>query len=293
MVNSCEFHLLCPAKINILLNITGRRDDGFHNLKSIFAKISLYDNISGYISHSAAPDFICRSNHDELNRVPVEKQLIYRAFSAFYNELKIELPGVSLYLHKNIPIGAGLGGGSSDAASILLFLNQLHGNPFSASELNLLAQQVGMDLPFFLEADWAVVEQRGEKISPFDQIKPLYGVLVWPEVMIPTALAYQQFKGYPFQMVLNSFDDVITSLRNRDDSVFDLLGYNDFEQTLFPLYPELKKLKEEIASFQPLMALMSGSGSSIYGLFREKEDAILSFLQLRKKYKNTFLFRTL
>lgn len=253
--------LFSPAKINIGLQIVERRTDGFHNLQSVMYPIGLCDLIE--VRQASPGEAAFRFTHSGIaTRAGEEEDLCFRAWSLFSRNT--QLPPVELHLHKQIPVGAGLGGGSSDAATTLKGLNILAGKPLTDLRLQELAARLGSDCPFFLHEEPMMMEGRGELLSPVEmQLDRLHLVLIFPALHISTAEAYARVIPAPASSHLRA-------LVSLPPDQWKGLVINDFERSVFERYPELELLKHDLYRAGALYASMSGSGSSLYGLFRER-----------------------
>jgi len=252
--------LFSPAKINIGLLVTRRREDGYHNLQSVMHPVALYDLIEikeidspvGGITftHSGIPAGCDRNNN-----------LCIRAYKMLAGETA--LPPVGLHLHKQIPPGAGLGGGSSNASTTLKWLNRLAQQPLSGERLRELAGALGSDCPFFLGEGSMMMEGRGEILRPVRlNLDHLSLVLLYPGIHISTAEAYEGVHPILPGKHLGSL------IREPIDKWKELI-VNDFEGPIFKSHPELNEIKQGLYEAGAIYASLSGSGSSIYGLFRE------------------------
>jgi 4-diphosphocytidyl-2-C-methyl-D-erythritol kinase len=258
-----EFHLRALAKINLDLRVLNKRPDDFHEIRTVFQTISLADRIR--INYEPASELAISIN----GNIDIEDNLITRAARIVTSEL--QCGGVFRFrLAKRIPMGAGLGGGSSDAAATLLALPILLGCPVSAERLHALATQLGSDVPFFLHGGTAVGLGRGEELFPLPDFPALPGLLVTPDLHVSTPEAYR---------ALSSRQAVETSEQKR--TAFghfawteDLsLAKNDFEEPVFNQHPALRKIREQLEAEGATCARMTGSGSSIFGLFADAEAA--------------------
>lgn len=242
------------AKINIYLQVLNKNKDNYHNINSLFYPIPLYDEIT--ISNSQSLELHCNNNLNINNK----DNLIYKAAVIIQkyvlkNFNKTITPKIEL--NKNIPIGAGLGGGSSDAANTLLALNQYYELNLDLNTLHNMAISLGSDVPFFLYNKPALISGRGEIIKPIDYTINSYLLLVFPNISISTAIAYK---------MLNRNENYQTSLIQPSNIIKDIL-FNDFEETVFKMYPELYTLKIKLNKLSNNKALMSGSGSSFFAFF--------------------------
>jgi len=257
------------AKINIGLKILSKRPDGFHNLESIFYPIPWYDILE-----------INPSNHFEFKTFGLKiggdhhHNLVVKAYQLIKN--KYHIPDCKIHLHKQIPMGAGLGGGSSDGAFTLTLLNDLFCLNMSITELILLADTLGSDCPFFIENKPKFVTGKGEVMTDIDlSLKGFYIKLVNPNIHISTK---QAFEGLDLSKTNHcDFYGIDTkALFNKQTCVT-----NDFEHTVFSTYPKLKKIKNTIINEGALYASMTGTGSTIYGIFKNKPQP--SFSNLTEK----------
>ncbi len=251
--------LFSPAKINIGLQIIERRKDGFHNLQSIMLPVGLYDILE------------IRKVSDENKKIqfhqsgipidaPSKMNLCVKAWELYTN--KIPLPPIEIFLHKQIPVGAGLGGGSSNASTTLIGLNALSRNPLSIGKLKEIAVKLGSDCPFFLHDHSMLMEGKGEILSPiFIHMDQLYLVLFFPEIQISTVEAYAGVNP-----VVPTFP--LTELIKKPLNLWKEMIFNDFESSIFERYPELERMKQTLYHVGAEYASLSGSGSSLYGLFR-------------------------
>lgn len=242
------------CKINLGLQVVSKRPDGFHNIETCFYPVPWHDVLeiipSGnfHFTHSGIP-------------IPddPEGNLCVRA----YTKLKelYDLPPVNMHLHKIIPMGAGLGGGSSDAAHALKTLNTLFSLGLPMQQLSEIASQLGSDCSFFLQNTPMLGSGRGEVLNPIDiTLNGKFMVIIKPEIHVSTADAY---KGVIPDVPKNSLGDILTG----DIKQWKNLLVNDFEESVFSKYPQIKGLKEKLYEKGAWYASMSGSGSSVFGLF--------------------------
>lgn len=264
-------YLRAYAKINLGLRILARRPDGYHDIETIFHQINLYDEIE--LTQSEGGIHCITSGADiaeETNLCVRAARLLQSATGASH--------GVTIQLTKRIPIGAGLGGGSADAAATLRGLNILWGLRLSDADLRQLAAQLGSDVPFFILGGTALGTGRGEILEPLELSIPYWIVVCIPQVHVSTAWAYSQ--------VSPARERNITSVGTfRRDGIFDFtMLQNDFEPVVFRAYPEIAALKEELLRRGAVCALMSGSGSSVFGLFSDEQQARRAERELSRSY---------
>ncbi len=277
--NSFELKSFC--KINWNLNILGKRDDGFHELCTIFQTVSLYDKIT-----FAENESLSLSCNDE--NIPTdESNLILKAARLLQNNFGIS-NGAKIYLEKNIPSPGGLGGGSSNGAIALLGLLKLWSLKIEFAELLNFAKILGSDVPFFLYGGTALGLGRGTEISPLEQINERYILIVTPNVAVSTAEA---FAGLKATNLTKSESKSILQIRRNEAQNFDTrqsILKNDFESSVFSFAPEIKRVKETLLQLGVLTALLSGSGASVFGLFDTEETRQTA----QKALENEFNWRS-
>ena len=241
------------AKINLGLNITSKRADGYHNLETIFYPIAWRDILEIIPSSSL-------SFKSSGLPIPGAGNLCLKAYELMNSCFSIK--PVAIHLHKNIPIGAGLGGGSSDAAFTLMALNTIFDLGIEKPKLKELALQLGADCPFFIDNTPSVASGVGEVLQPIDlDLSDYHLMVVNPDVFVSTAEAFSNIK--PHVPVKSIQEEIKTPVENWTLK-------NDFEQSIFPQYPKLLQIKNKLIDAGALYSSMSGSGSSIFGLFSEK-----------------------
>lgn len=253
-------HVLAPAKINLFLRILGRRADGFHEIETLIAPISLFDELK-IEKQSQRIDFQC----DNPSVPGGDENLVVRAAKSFFQATKVK-GGVSIQLHKNIPHGAGLGGGSSDAASTLLALNRLFETNLPREALAKIAIEIGSDVAFFIFESAALCTGRGEIVQPTSFKQKLPILLFKADFGVPTAWAYSRWKNS------KPIPGISDEAQQFDDQTF----INDLERPVFEKFIFLAQMKTWLLR-QPevAVALMSGSGSTIFAVIRSGADANL------------------
>jgi 4-diphosphocytidyl-2-C-methyl-D-erythritol kinase len=249
--------LLAPAKINLSFRISNRRADGFHEIETLMAPISLYDEIA-IEPNEAGIQFAC---DDPL--LAGSDNLVVRAAEIFFQKVKAK-PKVSISLKKKIPHGAGLGGGSSDAATTLLGLNEMLQTKLSREKLSALAGQIGSDVPFFIYRSAAICRGRGEIVSPTKLKTQLSLLLLKPEFSAPTPWAYSRWK--------DSREIPSVSYAAQESSGMQLV--NDLERPVFEKFVLLAETKKWLLRQSEVSAaLMSGSGSTVFAVLKNSADA--------------------
>ncbi len=270
------------CKINLALNIVGRREDGYHLLDSIFWPLTYpYDTLTfNVLAHDAScAPFSVNCNIADIDTHDNTLTKAYAAFTQANGRLKQEYKNVHVYLEKNIPHGAGLGGGSSDAAAVLLWCNEHAINPLTSEELQEVALTVGADVPFFLLNRPARVQGIGEILNPLPLTKVEgYVILLCPNLYISTPWAFKKFSekkiNFSQKKLLTKVSiDYRTFFTCAGKENINSLQGNDLEEVIFEVHPQLARLKQGLIDRGAVMAAMSGSGSSLIGLVKSKQIA--------------------
>jgi len=270
------------AKINLFLYVTAKRADGYHNLYSLMTKIGLCDDI--YIDYTKSGISVTC----DYPGVPEDdSNLACKAAVMFFCSLKAKgckKKGLSIEIIKQIPPGGGLGGGSSNAATVLQALNKAYQKPFSKAELMSMGLRLGADVPFFIFGGPAIARGVGERLEKIRGLRPYHLVLCDPGIASSTADVY---KNIEFQLTPNQKYTMNTGLnvllRGREFDVRGLM-HNDLEESACRLYPEIKETKEEMALLLHRKVFMTGSGSSLFALFSAGENARKGYERLLKKW---------
>jgi len=280
--------LQAPAKINLFLKILNRRADGYHEIESQMQKITLFD----MLHLSGQGDSISLSCPG--SAVPTDREnIVFKAAEAFLRAAGITT-GIRIVLEKNIPAGAGLGGGSSDAAAALLGLNTLLGTNLAPEHLMEIGLRLGADVPFFIrDCSGAIATGIGERIHKVEPLRDFWIVLVNPGFAVSTKWVYDNF---PLTSCSNPY--ILAPGRKMDGDwqgvspeLFEQLG-NDLEAVSINRYPEIGDIKKELQKAGAAAVLMSGSGPTVFGLFPGREEARHCFRQFALKYgNNVFLVR--
>jgi len=272
-----------PCKVNLLLNVLGQRPDGFHELETVLHPVKLFDEI-----HFERGGDGIQLTCDEPTLPVDSKNLVYRAAEAF---LKLHNPrtGVRIRLQKKIPLAAGLGGGSGNAATTLLGLNELFGSPLSPATLANVAAVLGSDVPFFLQSKPALATGRGENIRPLDFFPALRGktfLLIHPGFGIATTWAYQSLARFP--AALNGrrgrAEKLVSLLQAGDWRAASAEFYNALEAPAFEKFPVLKLYQEFLCANGAQAVLMSGSGSTTSAI----AENVTAAESLVEKFKSKF-----
>jgi 4-diphosphocytidyl-2-C-methyl-D-erythritol kinase len=297
---------LAPAKLNLFLYVTGKRDDGYHNILTLMQKVSLYDKIGvsveeGGSLHIHITDLIGRESRENPQRageprpynnthpahdIPVnENNTAYRAAKLFFERKNVKEKRTDIMIEKHIPVESGMGGASSDAACVLKMLNKLLPS-YTEPELLEISKQIGSDVPFFMMDGDGLASGRGEIVKKVVIADPLYYVVVKPEFGISTRWAYSHLKpltktGLPFMCDLAFYtkDDIMRCLQNDLETVTE-------EHT-----PEIKMMKEKLLQKGAKAAAMTGSGSCVFGIFYEEREAEKTFNNISNDYPTVYKLR--
>lgn len=250
------------AKINIGLFVTEKRNDGFHNLETVFYPVGLTDILEVNEAEGKEKGDCFFKNSGIVIDCPSDKNLVIKAYRLLAGAY--DLPAVNVHLHKVIPFGAGLGGGSSDAAFMLKVLNQLFVLNIPEDELMTYAAQLGSDCAFFIKNSPAFASGKGEVLeNSVLSLKDYCMVLVKPACGVSTAEAYAGIVPCKASFDLRKIGDIpVTEWKNK--------VFNDFERTVFAIYPEIEGIKKKLYSDGAVFASMTGSGSAVFGLFHRE-----------------------
>ena len=258
------YRINAPAKINIRLKVTGRRPDGYHELVSIMVPVDLFDELELKVPFDGGIKIKSKGFDVPTN----EDNLIYRAAESFMSLTGIN-DGVSMDLNKNIPVAAGLGGGSSDAAATLIGLNNLYSNPLSDSDLHTLAVKLGADVPFFINCRPALATGIGEVLESIPKWPHLWYIIITPPFSISTAWVYENLK---LELTIGEYDYIKSILKNDTYNISRILE-NDLENVTSASFPIIKTLKKLLKDAGAEGAIMSGSGPSVFGVFSTPDKA--------------------
>lgn len=255
------------AKINLGLNIVSKRSDGYHNLETIFYPIQIKDAIEVTLSNNGKDSFI--EAGIQVDSLP-EKNLVIKALNLMRENY--EIPPLEIQLLKKIPFGAGIGGGSADASFMLRLLNDKFSLGISLEHLAQMASKLGADCPFFIYNKAMFASGIGEQLEDIDlSLGNYYLALVKPDIHIPTKDAFTHVKPEYPQVSLKA-------IAKRPVSEWKELMYNDFEKSVFPKYLQIAQIKQKLYDLGAVYSSMSGSGSSVYGVFEAKPDLASHFV---------------
>lgn len=267
-----------PAKINLSLDIIRKREDGYHELKMIMQTVSLYDKLDIKISDEMS----LSSNKTD---IPLDnRNLVWKAADLFFNYTKIDKK-CKIHIEKNIPDGAGLGGGSSDAATTLLALNDIFNTNLSDDELINMGVKIGADVPFFILKGTCIAEGIGEKLTKIENKTNPFVLIYKPEFSISTKWAYENLnlKNKP----VYNLDSIVENLKNPSYNFENIFNY--LEDVSIPHFPQIENIKTTMKTLGATASLMSGSGSSVFGIFDDETKAKQAFEDFEKS--RTFLVK--
>lgn len=278
--------LLAPAKINLYLEIIGDRPDGYHELAMVMQSVDLCDRVT--LGRAGTQDISLKCDHP---LVPSdETNLAYRAAALMcqqFGEAHARFGGVKIQIEKNIPVGAGLAGGSGNAAAVLVGINLLWQLGLTTIDLHLLAAQLGSDIPFCVSGGTALATGRGEQVAPLNDVKNYYAVLAkYQSLAVSTPWAYQTYrKQFESTYVREAGDlaarqsrvhsgPMVAAITSHDSHKISELLYNDLEKVVLPEHPKVQALKDTMArSPQAKGVMMSGSGPTVFALAESEADS--------------------
>ena len=296
-----SYSLIAPAKINLYLEIIGDRPDKFHELVMILQSIELADRID--IQPSDTEDIYIYCEHPQ---VPTdETNLAYRAARLMcdtFPEVYANYGGVGIRIQKNIPVAAGLAGGSGNAAAVLMGINLLWNLGLTKLELQELAAKLGSDIPFCVTGGTAIATGRGEKLAKLRDITDMWVVLAKHDnISVSTPWAYKTYRQQYKDTYVSNADKVnyrnikvhsgalVNAITNNNSSEIGKAIYNDLEKVVLPQYPQVAALKSAFASQDILGTMMSGSGSTVFALCESKEKAIAVEQQVKSQLNDPHL----
>ena len=270
------------AKINLGLNVVEKRPDGYHNLQTVFYPVPIKDALEVHVMDEAFPsDYDCDL---KVTNITIEgdeqRNLVVRAYQLLKQDFPT-LPRIHSHLWKGIPTQAGMGGGSSDCAYMMLLLNQQFQLGLTDEQLIEYAAKLGADCAFFILSRPCYAEGIGEKLQPIDlSLSGYYIAVVRPDIPVPTKEAFSRIR--PHYPALNCRETVMQPVETWRDTLI-----NDFEESVFALHPEIGNIKQQLYDMGATYAAMSGSGSALFGLFKKQPDS------LSQEFPNMFTFSSL
>jgi 4-diphosphocytidyl-2-C-methyl-D-erythritol kinase len=271
-------HWIAPAKINIFLRVLNKRADGYHNIFSLMQKVALCDELI----FSPRPKGIVL-NCSGINLPANNENLVVRAAKAIFDYCKYS-GGMEITLHKKIPVTAGLGGGSSNAATTLMALNKICSLKLKKNELIRIGAKIGADVPFFIFGNEALASGIGDKLKHLRNLPKLDIILVKPPLELSTKMVYENLN---LRLTMGKNNYSIPRILDLSDIVHVL--HNDLESVSLQIYPELADLKKMLLRHGALGALMSGSGPTVFGIFRNGKEAKQALEVIEKELSDQYL----
>ena len=274
-----------PAKINISLDVLRRRDDGYHDVKMIMQSISLFDIID--VETNSSGEIKITSNKDN---IPLdERNIAYKAVRLFLNEAK-ENCGVNIHIEKHIPVAAGLAGGSTNAAAVLIALNEIFDKRYTEDKLMDMGAKLGADVPFCIMQGTALSEGIGEKLSklPAPNIKNI--LLVKPPIDVSTKWVYENLDLK--NSVHPDIDKAVEIIKSGNVSVLSNVMGNILESVTVKKHPVIAEIKTEMKDLGATMSMMSGSGPSVFGFFENEANVKKAYDFFKNKYDEVFLINS-
>lgn len=266
------------AKINLALDVTGKRNDGYHDMRMVMQTLELYDEVT--LEKKLQTGLTLRTN---LSWLPTnEKNLVYKAVQLLMEQYGIQ-DGISVYLKKTIPVGAGLAGGSSDCAAALKGMRELFSLPMTDEELYATGATLGSDVPFCLMGGTALAWGRGEKLQPLTPHPSVYVVLAKPPVSVSTGAVFSKLRLDAIE-ARPDIDAMTASIERQEPSGIAAHFCNVLETVTEHDHPLITKLKESLLESGALGALMTGSGPTVFGYFLEEEQGLCAINRIKEKY---------
>ena len=280
-----NFRMPSFCKINLALAVLGRRADGYHEIRTVFQSVDLHDELE------FRPSSDLRVHCDQLPGLSPWENLVWRAGRALAEAFSVR-QGAEIRLHKRVPPGAGLGGGSSNAAAALMGLTRLWGLDLSREALVPVARGLGADVPFFLEGGTAIGSGKGDEVRPLRDLPEQHLVVVYPGVHIATASAYRALSSeLTSEVSLFKIQRFCSQVEDGASCLAEI--FNDFETTILRDYPAVREAKESLTARGAAATLLSGSGSSVFGFFRNEESALAASRELDRGSWRAFPAKTL
>lgn len=274
--------LKAAAKINLALDITGKKKDGYHTIFSIMQSVTLFDELEINLRQDKKINYSCSDRKFS----KYENNIIKKAIDIFLEETKLENPGFDIYLTKNIPSQAGLAGGSTDAAATIVALDKLLETNLPKKAMIKIGKRVGADVPFCIYGGTALTENIGDKLSKLPDLKDYFFVIIKPEISVSTELAYKEFDRLQDSIYHLDKEKILSAYSKKDHKTAIKLIENVFEQLIE--VPNRPQIKAQMLKAGALNACMSGSGTAIFGVYEDEKSAKDSMEELKLKYKNVY-----
>lgn len=281
--------LRSPAKLNLFLQVVNKRPDGYHNLRTLFERIDLSDEIRLTSRKDSRIQVFC--DHPQVPLGP--RNLVYKAAQALRERCHVQ-KGITIHIKKRIPVAAGLGGGSSNAATTLLGLQEIWGLKLRPEEMWEVGRSLGSDIPFFLaKTSWALGLERGDRIIPKTIAAKIWHILVVPRVKMLTPKVYGALVSNKLTKTRPDVNILLRSLKINNINRVKQLFFNDLEPRIQTICPRLLNVKQRLEAFLGQKVCFSGSGPSIFGLMASRQEAEKAGKFLSQHYSQVFVTRTL
>lgn len=269
-----------PAKINLTLDVTGRRENGYHDLRMLMQTIDLYDEVT--LTKTGTPGIQFSMNKPLPDGCPPDKNLVYRAADLMWQKYSIP-GGIQIHLNKQIPAAAGLAGGSTDCAATLLAINTLYELGVNQDELCEIGVTLGADVPFCICQGTMLSEGIGEILTPLPDLPPLWALLIKPNISVSTAYIYTHLDLEHLSYHPDT-DHLIECIQRKDAAAVARGLSNVLETVTIPEHPEIAEIKTFLLENAAVGSLMSGSGPTTYGLYQDEIQARMAYKQALKQY---------
>ena len=273
-----KIYIKARAKVNLNLEILGKREDNYHNLESVFQKVNLYDEI--YIQKTQTDDFKLNINVKELD---TKENIIYKAYVKLREQYKV-IKGIEVIVKKKIPMQAGMAGGSTDCAAFIIAMNRLFNLKLSKEDMEILGKSLGADVVPCFYNKAVKAEGIGDIITTIDTNFKYYMVIIKPEISCNTKEMYQKIDAKKDIQLIHTTKNIIKALESKDIQLLANNLYNVFEEVILEK-EMIEQLKKELIQNGALQALMTGSGSCVYGIFKDKQSAKNAYIALKAKYQ--------
>ena len=273
-----EIYIKARAKVNLNLEILGKREDNYHNIKSVFQKVNIYDEI--YIKKLQSDEFKLKINIEELN---TKENIIYKAYMKLKEQYK-SITGIEIKVNKKIPMQAGMAGGSTDCAAFIIAMNKLFHLKLSKTEMEMLGKSLGADvIPCFYNKA-IMAEGIGDIITNINTNFKYYIIIIKPDICCNTKEMYQKIDMKKEIKQQHTSDKIINALENKDIKLLSDNLYNVFEDVV-EKKEMIQHIKKELIKNGALSSLMTGSGSCVFGIFRDKQTAKTAYEILKNQYQ--------
>ncbi len=281
ILNNKKIVIKSPAKINLFLDVVERGKSGFHKISTVFQAISLFDKLTIKVSNNNKININNRSLQNRPN-------IVEKVLEIYKKEYNVK-EKFNIKIKKNIPVGAGLAGGSSDAAAVITGINRLLNLSLSYEELVNIGKQIGKDIPFFFNGATQIGSNYGEVLRPLHTGMEYFILLIYPGFEISTKESYKNLNPEDFNKEGSVLDNLISGMKRCDIKSTSMSLYNIFENNAFEKYSVIREIRNDICNTGALNVLMSGTGSTVFGIFQNKKNIKKANKKLKQKYKNIIL----